>query len=182
MSTADQPITLTSGYSELAAQIRARGLLGQRPGYYTGHLLINLAVQAAIVVVMVAWQASWLLVLLAPAFAVASTQMGFFGHDVGHRQVTRSRRVSTVLGLVSGNLLAGLSYGWWVDKHNAHHAHPNDLETDPDVHPGALVFDASHAVGRTGIPAGRPGTRPHSSSRSWCWRRSTSTCRASRPS
>jgi hypothetical protein len=46
-----------------------------------------------------------------------------------------------------------LSYTWWVDKHNAHHAHPNNLTTDPDVHPGALVFDAGQALRRRG-PAG----------------------------
>lgn len=52
---------------------------------------------------------------------------------------------------MSGNLLNGLSYTWWVDKHNAHHAHPNDLTSDPDVHPGALVFDADQALGRRGL-------------------------------
>jgi fatty acid desaturase len=114
-------------------------------------LLVNLVVQGSIVIAMVWWSHEWLLLLLAPLFAVASTQMGFLGHDVGHLQVTRSRPRSTVLGLVTGNLLAGLSYGWWVVKHNAHHAHPNDLETDPDVYPGVLVFDSSHATGRSGL-------------------------------
>lgn len=33
-------------------------------------------------------------------------------------------------------------------QHNAHHAHPNDLTSDPDVHPAALVFDARQALGR----------------------------------
>ena len=31
--------------------------------------------------------------------------------------------------------MTGLSYGWWMDKHNRHHAHPNDVESDPDVAP-----------------------------------------------
>ena len=75
----------------------------------------------------------------------------FFGHDATHRQITRRERPSRLLGLLAGNLLNGLSYGWWMDKHNAHHAHPNDLESDPDVHAGALVFDAGQAVGRRGL-------------------------------
>ena len=54
---------------------------------------------------------------------MASTQIAFFGHDAGHRQITRRRGASQVLGLVSGNLLNGLSYTWWIAKHNAHHAH-----------------------------------------------------------
>ncbi len=49
------------------------------------------------------------------------------------------------LGYVFANLLNGLSHGSWVDKHNAHHAHPNVVDTHPDVHPGFLVFDAEHA-------------------------------------
>jgi fatty acid desaturase len=35
-------------------------------------------------------------------------------------------RLNTVVGLLTGNLLLGMSYGWWVDKHNKHHANPND--------------------------------------------------------
>ena len=64
----------------------------------------------------------------------------------------RTRRATYVFGLLAGNLGIGLSYGWWMDKHNRHHAHPNDLERDPDVAPGALVFDARQAAGRRGCP------------------------------
>jgi fatty acid desaturase len=67
--------------------------------------------------------------------------------------VTRNPARSRILGLVDGNLLGGLSYGWWVAKHNSHHAHPNDLEDDPDVRVGALVFDAGQARSRRGLAA-----------------------------
>jgi fatty acid desaturase len=50
-----------------------------------------------------------------------------------------------------GNLAIGLSYGWWIDKHNRHHAHPNDDERDPDVYPGALVFSPDHVGARRGF-------------------------------
>ena len=76
------------------------------------------------------------------------TQVGFLGHDSGHKQVFRTRRATYAFGLLAGNPGIGLSYGWWMDKHNRHHAHPNDLERDPDVRAGALVFDAA------------PGRRP----------------------
>ncbi len=141
-----------SGYAELSAEIRGMGLLTRRPRFYAAYFATNLLLGAAVVTAMVWWSHSWLLVLLAPALAVISTQFGFFGHDVGHFQVTRGRRLARVLGLVSGNLLGGLSFGWWIAKHNAHHAHPNDLETDPDVKAGAIVFDASQVAGRRGLP------------------------------
>src|SRR5690606_22705810 len=50
-----------------------------------------------------------------------------------------------------GNLAIGLSYGWWVDKHNRHHAHPNHEDRDPDVQIGALAFTAGQAMAKTGL-------------------------------
>ena len=69
---------------------------------------------------------------------------------IGRCRVRRRARV--LLCLLHGNLANGLSYGWWIAKHNAHHAHPNDLETDPDVAVGAFVWDAGAGLGpaRTG--------------------------------
>jgi fatty acid desaturase len=100
---------------------------------------------------MLAGRHSWALLALAPVLAVVSTQLGFLGHDLGHLQVVRSSRRSRTMGVVCGNLLGGLSFSWWVTKHNAHHAHPNDLATDPDVRAGALVFDQDQADQRSGV-------------------------------
>jgi len=141
------------GYGELTAQIRELGLLRRRPWSYAVSFTLVLTALAAVVAVMVRFQDSWWLLLLAPVLGVIATQMGFLGHDVGHLQVTRNIARSRILGLVDGNLMGGLSYGWWVAKHNAHHAHPNDLEDDPDVRAGALVFDAGQATRRRGIAA-----------------------------
>jgi fatty acid desaturase len=139
------------GYAELATEIRMLGLLRPRPGFYAGLLAADLAALGATVGAMVLLRDTWWAVLLAPVLAVVSTQLGFFGHDAGHRQITHRRVPVQLLGLLTGNLLNGLSWSWWTDKHNAHHARPNDLARDPDVHTGALVFDASEAVGRRGV-------------------------------
>jgi fatty acid desaturase len=53
-----------------------------------------------------------------------------------------------------GNVLVGLSYGWWVDTHNRHHANPNHEERDPDVGDGVLAFTAAQAAKRTGPISG----------------------------
>jgi len=79
------------------------------------------------------------------------TQLGFLGHEAGHRQLFRSRRANEVVGLLSGNLGIGLSIGWWVDKHNRHHAHPNDAGRDPDVGAGGIVFTEAAARSRRGL-------------------------------
>src|SRR5580765_7917083 len=141
------------GYGQLTAEIRELGLLRSRPWSYAGHFALVFAALAAVVAAMVVWQDSWWLLLLAPVFGVVATQMGFLGHDVGHLQVTRNAARMRLLGLVDGNLMGGMSFGWWVAKHNAHHAHPNDLEDDPDVRAGALVFDAGQATRRSGLAA-----------------------------
>jgi fatty acid desaturase len=142
-----------AGYGELAAQIRDVGLLRRRPWSYAISFTVVLVALAGLVIAMLRWRESWWLLALAPVLGVIATQLGFLGHDVGHLQVTRSSARSRLLGLIDGNLLGGLSYGWWVSKHNAHHAHPNDLERDPDVRAGALVFDSGQATQRRGIGA-----------------------------
>lgn len=154
MSVVSQPspvIRRPGGYAELAAEIRRLGLLRPRPWFYAALLAVQLLAVAVAVVGLLMLRGSWWALLLAPAFAVVSTQIAFYGHDATHRQITRRERFSRVLGMFAGNLLNGLSYGWWMDKHNAHHAHPNDLETDPDVSAGAIVFDQRQAVGRRGV-------------------------------
>jgi fatty acid desaturase len=83
--------------------------------------------------------ASWYQLVVAAVLGVAFTQVAYLGHDVGHRQVFSSRRVSDVAGLVLGNLALGFSRGWWIDKHTRHHANPNHVERDPDIAPGGAL-------------------------------------------
>src|SRR5260221_5471470 len=100
---------------------------------------------------------SWWQLAVAVFLAVVFTQIGFLGNDAGHRQVFGSRRASYTAGVLLGNLGIGLSYRWWADKHNRHHAHPNTQDADPDIAVGALAFTAAQAPGQPG--AGPPGVR-----------------------
>jgi fatty acid desaturase len=112
--------------------------------------------------------------------AVIFTQPGFLGHDAGHRQVFGTRRAGYVAGVLLGNLGIGLSYGWWVDRHNRHHAHPNTEDANPGIAVGALAF--SQAQARAGGRLARlcSAARRTCSSRCWRWKGSTCTSRASR--
>jgi fatty acid desaturase len=141
------------GYGDLARRVRAAGLMRRRPVAFARNASAVLAALGVVVAVMLMHRAAWWLLAMAPVLAALATRTSFLGHDIGHLQVTRSSKGSRVLGLAFGNLLSGLSYGWWVRKHNAHHAHPNDLKTDPDVRAGALIWHPSQAEGRQGAAA-----------------------------
>ncbi len=141
------------GYRDLVQEIHRADLLRRRPAYYALVGAGNLVALGILVAGLVLLQDSWWAIVLAPVFALVSTQIAFFSHDAAHRQIARSSGAVTALCLVHGNLLNGLSYGWWTRKHNAHHAHPNDLERDPDVAVGAFVFDSDQASRRQGFAA-----------------------------
>lgn len=132
--------TRGSAYAELSRQIKRAGLLDRRPGYYVRHSALLFGLCAVGVTVFLVVGDSWWQLVVAGYFAVISTQLGFLGHDAGHRQIFRTTKANYVVGVVLANLGVGFSYGWWMDKHNRHHAHPNDEEKDPDVAAGALVF------------------------------------------
>jgi fatty acid desaturase len=142
-----------SEYAKLSRQIKQAGLLRRRPGYYAFTITITAALLAAGWAAFVLVGDSWWQLAVAAFLAVAFTQAGFLGHDAGHRQIFRSPRVNYALGVLHGNLATGLSYGWWVTKHNRHHAHPNTVDQDPDIMLTALAFTGTQA--RTGRAVGR---------------------------
>ncbi|GAA4496349.1 acyl-CoA desaturase [Actinoallomurus oryzae] len=137
-----------SDYAVLARQVKNAGMLDRRPGYYSLKIAANLGLFALAGTAFVLLGRSWWQMLVAAFLGIVFTQIAFVGHDAGHRQIAGSRRVNDLLGLVHGNLLIGLSYGWWVTKHNRHHANPNHEDRDPDVANGAIAFTTDHVRSR----------------------------------
>ena len=136
-----------SEYAELSRLVREAGLLRRRTGYYTWKIIVTLGALAGAWVAFVLVGKSWWTLAVAGLLGVLFTQVGFLGHDAGHRQIFSSRRSSYIAGILLGNLGIGLSYGWWVTKHNRHHAHPNTEGADPDIAAGALIFAATQLNG-----------------------------------
>jgi fatty acid desaturase len=134
-----------SDYARLSRQVQQAGLLDLRTGHYAWRITITVGL------LLGGWAAfllvgdSWWQLAVAGYLAIMFTQLGFLGHDAGHRQISGSRRVSYVLGILLGNLGIGLSYGWWVSKHNRHHANPNTEGADPDIMMKALAMTARQA-------------------------------------
>ena len=150
-STAPDSPDRGSDYAELSRAVRASGLLRRRPLYYTIKIGANLALLAAGWTAFALVGRSWWQLLVAAYLAVMFTQTAFLGHDAGHRQIARSRRVNDLIGRTHGNLLTGLCYGWWVGKHNRHHAHPNQVGRDPDIDSKALTFTPEQTRARRRI-------------------------------
>ncbi|HTX26611.1 MAG TPA: acyl-CoA desaturase [Streptosporangiaceae bacterium] len=125
------------------------GLLDRRPAYY------GVMITATVVAFFGGWgvlvvaRNSWAALAVAPLMGMMFAQLGFIGHDAGHNQVFGSRRRNRMLGLAVGNVLTGLSFGWWVPKHNAHHAHPNEIGRDPDIGGGAAMAGSDAPGGRS---------------------------------
>jgi fatty acid desaturase len=139
-----------SDYAALAKTIRRAGLLDRRPISYGVRGSLTLGFYAAICLAIVWVGDSWYQLVNAAVFGLAWGQVAFLGHDAGHQAIFASRRSNDALGRVLGNLLVGLSYGWWVDTHNRHHANPNHEERDPDVGDGVLAFTTAQAAKRHG--------------------------------
>ncbi|WP_119731284.1 fatty acid desaturase family protein [Thermomonospora amylolytica] len=142
-----------SDFAPLARQVRESGLLERRRGYYAAVIAMNVLATAAIWLAVALAGGAWWAVALAVPAAIVSARTGFLGHDAGHRQIARTPRANRWLGLLFGNLMTGMSYGWWNDKHNRHHANPNHVDKDPDVAAGVLVWTAEQAAGRNGFAA-----------------------------
>ena len=140
-----------SDFGPLRLLIQQENLLDRRTGWYArkaGWMLLGLLVVVDGVLLL---SNSWWALLLAPVAAVVSTQISFLGHDAGHQQISSSRRVNKVIGILAANVLAGISYGWWQDKHLRHHANPNHEGLDPDVGEGIIAWSEEQANKKTGF-------------------------------
>jgi fatty acid desaturase len=140
-----------SEYAMLSRRVRQAGLLDRRLHYYSWKIgLTGLALAGGWTAFAVVGDSWWQLVT-AVFLAVVFGQLGFLGHDAGHRQVFKTHRANYILGVLCGNLAIGLSSGWWTSKHNRHHAHPNTEDADPDIMLAVLAFSGNRARASRGI-------------------------------
>ena len=139
-----------SEFADLGRLIRAAGLLDRRPAAYALRTGLTLSCYAATWFAVFLVGASWWQCLVAVVLGLVSTQVAFLGHDGGHQQIFTRRQNNDLFGRVVANVLLGLSFGWWVGKHNRHHANPNKEDHDPDIGDGVLVFTTGQVAARTG--------------------------------
>jgi len=60
-------------------------------------------------------------------------QITFVAHDAGHSGISGNWTTDRLIGILIGNVLSGISIGWWCDNHDVHHLVTNHPEHDPDI-------------------------------------------------
>ncbi|MGY8754130.1 MAG: fatty acid desaturase family protein [Candidatus Poseidoniales archaeon] len=84
----------------------------------------------------------WSLALL-PLTGLFSTTLAMTGHEGVHSSACNSRWGNLSLAAIVFPLFAGMSMEYWREKHNVkHHAMPNVIDKDPDIHGWPLAFSS----------------------------------------
>lgn len=79
--------------------------------------------------------------MLIPITALFSTTLAMTGHEGVHSSACQSKAGNTSLAAIIFPLFAGFSMEYWREKHNVkHHAHPNVVNVDPDIHSWPFTF------------------------------------------
>ena len=137
-------------YADLKRLIMQEGLLNKQPAYYVFNTVLMLALLVASLAMLFVVGNVWLQLLNAALLAFVFSQIGFLGHDAGHRQIFSGARRNDLFGLMP-NLVLGLSRSWWIDTHNLHHTNPNDLDLDPHTALPIFAFSEEQALVKRGV-------------------------------
>ena len=137
-------------YLELRRRVAEQGLLNRQYGYYATIILAALATLALGVAVIILVDQLWVRLTAAAFMAVVFMQFNFIGHDAGHRQIFRSARYNDLVLMLAG-FVTGITPSWWLEKHNAHHRNPNQLELDDDINIPIYAFTEGSALRSRGL-------------------------------
>lgn len=140
----------TSDFAELRKRIVAAGLFERT----WGHTMVSFTCATALLILSIGifflTQNVWIILLNAILLAWVYGRFGLLAHDFGHMQVFRNAKWNDFWGNISGTVV-GLSYYWWKDKHNAHHAHTNHDHLDPDIEIPILAYSEEQALRKKGV-------------------------------
>lgn len=131
--------------------VHEAGLTGRRRGYYLGTGIVLTLLLGGVVTGFILLGDSWLQLLMAGALGIILTQFAFLAHEAAHRQILSSGKTNDKLGRFLANVVVGISYQWWLNKHNRHHATPNTIGKDPDIEWDTISFQPVDAQRQTGF-------------------------------
>jgi len=149
----DEIAKRTRSFTELAQTVRTLGLNNRTRWFYWllfGGLVLALGGAFTGIALL---RDSWFQLLIAAALGIIFTQFAFLGHEASHRQVLSSGPANDTMGRVLAAFFVGISYSWWMNKHNRHHANPNKIGKDPDIALGNIAFTVEEAETAKGFRA-----------------------------
>ena len=137
-------------YAELKRLLKQKGMLEKQPAYYTRRIILLCSMLGLGILFLFTVHIWWLQLFNAVYLAFVWAQVGLLSHEAGHRQMFHHAWLHDLVSLIGGNLLIGMSYGWWLEKHNTHHSHPNQLDMDPDLQIPFLDFNGTEDLEKMG--------------------------------
>ena len=135
-----RPHPYTATYAEILRTVKAHGLLARRRDFYVAFGVVLFLALAGLIVGSVFIGQSWWQLFMAAGLGIILTQFAFLGHELAHRQVFESGKLSDRIGNVIAHTIVGISYSWWTNKHTRHHTYPNQVGKDTDIESSVVVF------------------------------------------
>jgi fatty acid desaturase len=122
--------------------VQAAGLLQREYVYYALKIGLTFAAIAGAWVGFAFIGDSWAQLGIAAVLGIFYTQILFISHQAAHRQIFRTNSANEWTAMIMGVLFGGVSLAWWHNKHNTHHAKPNQVGKDPDIDSSVVHFFA----------------------------------------
>ena len=119
---------------------QALDLMRRAYGYYALRIAMLAVAMGGVWVAFALIGDSWNQMAVAAALGIVLTQIIFYSHDAAHRQIFASHKANEMAALVMGTLIGGVSLAWWNNKHNKHHASPNQIGKDSDIDASVVHF------------------------------------------
>lgn len=119
-------------YAKLRAQVDEAGILKRDYAHYGLLSIVDLAgIVGCVYMFSITNQLLWL-VIWAIGVGFFTVRIGGLLHDAGHRAIFKSPLLNDIYGYFYSALIA-FPFQKWKVKHNAHHAHTNEIDEDPDL-------------------------------------------------
>ena len=151
----DQGVTIAGDakqYLELRKLILDAGLLKrQRSFYLVFSVVIISATIAAIALLPLVINNLPLLLLNIAFISTLFVQIAGLGHDAGHNSIAIGKQTNYYLCVLFLGVGLGVLPSWWINKHNQHHAHPNEEDMDPDIDFPIVAFSHRDVMAKQGF-------------------------------
>ena len=129
-----------SDFSKVLQSAQSLDLMRRAYTYYAVRIAMLAIALAGVWVAFAFIGDSWTQMAVAAVFGIVLTQIIFYSHDAAHRQIFASHKANEMTALIMGTLIAGVSLAWWNNKHNKHHAAPNQIGKDSDIAASVVHF------------------------------------------